>query len=282
MALAQSPGGENWPYLVRSLSIVEGTAAQEVLTKLATVDRAPDQPEPYRQVILRGLMLRDGGSRAAIALLEKWTDQKLSQPDESWNAALKKWQAWFAETYPNEQDATLPVETEHNNWTYQELLSYLMGPQGSKGDATKGSITFEKAQCLKCHRFDNRGDSVGPDLTTVSQRFQRKEILEAILFPSHVISDQYASQSVLTSDGRTVSGMVAPGTDGSLIVLQATGEKIELTKEEIENTSRSKTSAMPDGLLNPLTLEEIADLFAYLATAPKEEVARRPGGNRTR
>ena len=34
MALAQQPDGENWPLLVRSLAIVEGAAAQEILLKL--------------------------------------------------------------------------------------------------------------------------------------------------------------------------------------------------------------------------------------------------------
>ena len=77
MGLAQQPEGENWPLLVRSLSIVEGTAAQEVLVKLAQVDQAPDEPEAYRQVILRGLMLRDNGGQQAVALLEKWTGQRL-------------------------------------------------------------------------------------------------------------------------------------------------------------------------------------------------------------
>ena len=37
---------------------------------------------------------------------------------------------------------------------------------------------------------------------------------------------------------------------------------------------------MPEGLLNGLTLEEIADLFAYLASPPRPEVTRRPARTR--
>ena len=70
-----APDGENWPLLVRSLGIVEGMAAQEILLKLAEVDRTPNDPEAYRQVIIRGLMLRENGGREAAALLEKWTGQ---------------------------------------------------------------------------------------------------------------------------------------------------------------------------------------------------------------
>jgi hypothetical protein len=47
-------------------------------------------------------------------------------------------------------------------------------------------------------------------------------------------------------------------------VLQANGEKANVAKSEIDMIVPSKKSAMPDGLFNNLTLEEIADLFAYL------------------
>ena len=110
MSLAQRPDGENWEYLVRSLSIVEGAAAQEVLVRLAQVDRTPqeDDSEAYRQVILRGLLLRDNGSRRAVALLEKWTGQQLTSPDQPWDQALAVWQDWFVEQYPDSPPATLP------------------------------------------------------------------------------------------------------------------------------------------------------------------------------
>ena len=117
---------------------------------------------------------------------------------------------------------------------------------------------------------------MGPDLTNVSKRFQTKEILESILFPSQVISDQYGSQTIITVDGKTVSGMVAPSGDGSLVVLQANGEKLTIADEDVEQRVRNKTSAMPEGLLNELTLDEIADLFGYLFSPPREDVVRRP------
>ncbi len=142
--------------------------------------------------------------------------------------------------------------------------------------ASRGAAIFEKAQCVKCHRFGTRGDTVGPDLTNVSKRFQTKEILESILFPSQVISDQYGSQTIITADGRSLSGMVAPGGNGTLVVLQANGEKLTIAEEDIEQRVRNKTSAMPDGLLNELTLDEIADLFGYLFSPPRKNVVRRP------
>jgi putative heme-binding domain-containing protein len=269
MALAEHPEGENWPLLIRSLPIVEGSFAQQVLVKLATVDQTPDNPEPFRQVILRGLKLQDGGGPLAVALLEKWAAKKVSEPDAKWDAALAAWQKWFAETYPDQPEAKLPEDSATNRWTFEELQSFLASKEAAKGNAARGTAVFVKAQCAKCHRFGDRGEGVGPDLTTVSQRFQKREILESILFPSQVISDQYASKSVLRTDGRMVWGIVAPQADGSLTVLQSDATKVSIPKDDIDTITPIKKSAMPDGLLNTLTLEEIADLFAYLNQSPE-------------
>ena len=85
-----------------------------------------------------------------------------------------------------------------------------------------------------------------------------------------MISDQYASRTVTLTTGKSVTGMVAPQADGSLVVLQADGQKVHVVKSDIEDIAPSKKSAMPDGLLNPLSLEEIADLFAYLSQPPRQ------------
>ena len=80
--------------------------------------------------------------------------------------------------------------------------------EGKAGNPQSGAHLFTTAQCIKCHRFNGTGESAGPDLTTLGQRFQRKEVLESVVFPSHVVSDQYASQMVL-ANGRAYTGIVA-------------------------------------------------------------------------
>jgi putative heme-binding domain-containing protein len=278
MALAQSPD-ENWHLLVQSLPIVDGIFAQEVLQKLATVEQVPDKPEAVRQVILRGLKLGDTGGQHAIALLEKWTAQKLSEPTDKPSAALAAWQKWFSQTYPHEPEAALPIDSADNRWTQDELFSYLTSTEALGASPARGSEVFTKAQCAACHRFGDYGESIGPDLTTIGQRFQKKEILESIVHPSQVISDQYASRTVVMRDGRSVTGIVAPQGDGSLIVLQANSQKARVPKDQIEDVTPSRQSAMPDGLLNTLTLEEIADLFAYLTQPPRASVTSRRSPN---
>jgi hypothetical protein len=60
-----------------------------------------------------------------------------------------------------------------------------------------------------------------------------------------------------------------------VVVLQSNGQKATIAAEDIEKTVPSKISAMPQGLLNTMSLEEIADLFAFLNQAPDGSIADR-------
>lgn len=272
MGLAQQPGGANFPLLLRALPSLEGTAAEEVLRSLIEADEKPESAESYRQVILRGLKLKDDGARYANALLEKWSGEKQEAPADDWQANLAAWQKWFAEKHPDQPPAELPQSPGgHRSW--DDLLAFINSDEGRRGNQEHGAAVFEKGKCVKCHKYGARGEGVGPDLSAVSRRFQRKEILESLLFPSQTISDQYAAKNVSTKDGRLFLGLVAQQPDGSVVVLQDTGEKITLKADNVEEIVPARKSAMPEGLLDDLTLEEIADLFAYLGDPPAELTA---------
>jgi putative heme-binding domain-containing protein len=167
------------------------------------------------------------------------------------------------------------VEPEGAKWSFAEVLDFLSTESGASGSAERGAVVFEKAQCVKCHRYGPRGEGIGPDLSNVSRRFQRKEILESVIFPSQVISDQFAAKTVVTADGKTYTGLVGQTSDG-VVVLQENTEKATIGKDDVDMIVPSKQSAMPAGLFNNLSLAEIADLFAYMAVPPPETA---PAGN---
>jgi putative heme-binding domain-containing protein len=275
LGLAQAPQGENWDYLVRSLPVLEGPAAPEVLARLCEVDQRPTDAESLRQVILRGLSLKEDGADQAVALLEHWTGAKLPHGETSL-ATLASWQKWFADTYPDHAPAILPKSDEAGKWNFDELLAFLGGEEAVSASAQRGATVFAKAQCAKCHRVGDEGESLGPDLTSVGRRFTRKEVLESIVYPSHVVSDQWAAKTVVTQTGRKFTGIVAQGSAGELIVITQEGAKVAIARDAVDEIVPSRTSAMPTQLLDQLTLDEIADLFAYLGTLPQHDVARQP------
>jgi putative heme-binding domain-containing protein len=286
LGLSQQPGGENWQYLLKTLPILEPAAAREICAKLTEVDLVPADAEAFRQAILLGLKMRkkdpekENAAENALGLLSFWTGEDLAvdQPEDK---QLVAWQKWFAEKYPNELEAKLPVAIENAKYTAEEIMEYLASEQAN-GAATRGSTVFVKAQCAKCHRFNNQGESLGPDLTAVAKRFTRKELVESIIHPSQVISSQYASQTIQTKDGRQISGLVLPGAAGESMILTASGEKIAVRAGDIEARRPSKVSSMPSGLLDPLSMEEIADLIALLQGTKATSLSQLPTENRTK
>jgi cytochrome c2 len=54
----------------------------------------------------------------------------------------------------------------------------------------RGKEVFASVLCLQCHKFGSEGGGTGPDLTAVSSRFKRSDVLEAIepskRFPSNM------------------------------------------------------------------------------------------------
>ncbi len=274
MSLTQHPEGESWSYLVESLKVVRGSVAREVLATLAKVPQRPSEPEPYRQVILLGLQLGDGAN-LSLELLNHWSGQPASDGSENHAEQLARWQNWYAKNFPSAPPAELPVDSGQDKWSYEELLTYLESGAARNASIERGEKAFTTAQCIKCHRCGLQGETLGPDLTTVAKRFQKKEILESIIYPSHVISDQYASRKVL-SNGRAFTGLVAPRGSEGITVLVDDGEKIELAHEDIEQILPSQLSAMPTGLLNSLTLEQVADLFAFLNQDDRPSIAEKP------
>jgi putative heme-binding domain-containing protein len=236
----------------------------------------PDDPEHIRQIILCGLRLKENGAVDALAVLERWTGERQGEESDGWEAKLAAWQKWFAESFPNLPEAVLPVDTADSKWKYEELLEYVTRKKGQAGNPAKGAMVFQKANCEKCHRYGDRGEVMGPDLTSLTKRFTRKEILQSILYPSHMISSRYAPQNLLLVDKRRILGIVAPGGKGEKVVLNTDGEKVPIPEQDIDEITPSKLSSMPDGAIKELTLQEIADLFAYVTTDPSSIVAQRP------
>lgn len=279
MSLTQHPEGDNWAILVDSLRTVDGNTAREILTTLARIDRQPETSEPYRNTIMLGLRLQSNGGELVTRLLEKWIGQAPYKADASLGERLAAWQNWYAATFPNERPAELPKESKLNKWSFDELLSYLESAEGKSGSAMRGAQVFRDGQCIHCHRFNGKGEGIGPDLTAVAQRFTRKEILESIVYPNQVVSDQYASKQV-TANGKAYVGVAVKNADGGMTVLQSDGTKVELAAADIESVQPTKLSAMPEGLANRLTLEQIGDLFAFLMHAPEPKVADRKAETR--
>ena len=122
----------------------------------------------------------------------------------------------------------------------EELAEELIfTPQRQPPSVQQGREVYEKA-CSACHRFGAIGTDIGPDLTTLNSRFQKKDIVESILWPSKVISDQYDVTMVQTKDGKAFAGFVVREQGGKLVM--RTADTVGRSFEVPRRTSRAKRS----------------------------------------
>ena len=276
VALAQQTEGANWPLLIRALTILEDGYAVAVMAKLGASSRVCDEPQVFRQVILQGLSQnQDVGRRFSTALLEKWTGKNPATDASNEQEKVLAWQNWFRSTYPELSDPVLPEESALDRYSFDELEEYLDSDDALAANPEHGRIVYAKADCIKCHRFGEIGGGVGPDLSSVGKRFQKKELLQSILYPSHFISDQYATKTVATASGRTFNGVIEEKKDGSVVVLNPEGNEMFVAAEDIDEIVPNKKSTMPAGLLNELSLEDIASLFAFLNQQSQPKISRK-------
>jgi putative heme-binding domain-containing protein len=151
-------------------------------------------------------------------------------------------------------------------WTVEELV-----PIVEKGlterNFDSGRNLFGEAKCFGCHRFNNEGGGFGPDLTVVSGRFGPRDLLESIIEPSKVISDQYQSVMVTTKAGKSVHGRII-NLFGDTIVVNTNmldpDANVSIERKDIDEIAPSKVSMMPEGLIDTFNQDEILDLVAYL------------------
>ncbi|HQR05831.1 MAG TPA: c-type cytochrome [Gemmatales bacterium] len=271
-SLTKSVSSENVPYYLSGLRSASPLVLRDSIVALLKAKYQPkaEDAETYRCVLLGVSRLADRDRMEAIKLLQHWKKQQFSPDGKDLQAELKGWSRWYGQQFPKATPLlNVSAITASSKWKMDELRNFLeKDEKGLHGDVARGKLVFTKANCIKCHKFGSEGDGLGPDLTTLKSRFQRADILESILDPSKVISDQYRGTVIVTENGQTITGLAAPQGD-SVTVLQLDGTKITLKKSEIESQVASTVSPMPEKLIDELTLQEIADLFAYLLSTPK-------------
>ncbi len=159
-------------------------------------------------------------------------------------------------------------------WKVADFTADLAQPSKGRSYAS-GKEAYAASQCVQCHRFNNEGGAVGPDLSGASAKYSKRDLLESIIEPSKVISDQYQNTTVTKKDGDDVTGRIVEDTDTKLVLVinPLTGDKVEVKKSDVKSRAPSKLSSMPEGLASILTREEILDLLAYLESAGNKQHA---------
>ena len=131
-----------------------------------------------------------------------------------------------------------------------------------KGVASSGKTIYLQ-RCANCHRLTKQGYAVGPDLETVASSGV-ETLLGNILDPNREVASRYASYSIETIDGEEYAGVIAAESVGTVTLRTAGGIEKSVPRARLKKMQSDGRSLMPDGLEEGLSMQDMADLLAYI------------------
>lgn len=220
--------------------------------------------EEYFRWFLKAANFKGGASMAGF--MRDMKNDAIATLSEAEKTALKA----ILETRPQLKsplEALMASRPMVKEWTVNDLVPVVERGLKEGRNFERGCQFFGAAGCASCHRFDNDGASVGPDVTNVAGRFNVRDLLESIVEPSKAISDQYGAIVIRKKNGEVVTGRVGNLNGENLMVIEnmfAPNDFADVKRQDVESIEPSKVSMMPEGLLNTFKPDEIQDLMAYL------------------
>ena len=136
-----------------------------------------------------------------------------------------------------------------------------------KASATLGRFSFRSSRtgCAKCHCTQPGEVSFGPNLAGIGVASQQEYLIESILEPSKVIKTGFQTETIETTDGRVLTGLVEAAS-GRLLMKISPEEQVTVPLHQVRSRAISQLSPMPEGLESAMSEAELADLVAYLAS----------------
>jgi putative membrane-bound dehydrogenase-like protein len=281
-ANSASPAAERSASLVLLGLSTRAEAAQTLLQCLAA-----GEPAPIQKVALATLAKRNAAD-LADTLLGRWSGLQpearadalaalLQRPDRS-RVLLEKVGAADA---PSPADFTASQVQDliaHKDQALAKLarerLASVIPPSREevaatfapsielKGDAAAGRNHFI-GRCMACHVAEGMGQLVGPDMVTVKTR-GRDGILEAILDPHKEVAPQFISYTFTKKDGAVLAGIITRDDASGVALKMMGGAEVFLPRAEIQGSSSTGQSLMPEGLETGMSPQDMADLLAFI------------------
>lgn len=174
---------------------------------------------------------------------------------------------WVFSLAVSQRDPRLDFLSE-DTAPHLDIEAYRAHALEQPGDAVRGRDLFMDPAgvgCIKCHAVGEEGDStVGPNLLGIGAKYQKEELIRSVLEPSNRVESSYELTLLETIDADFIDGIVRSETDSVLELINADGEVVRINKADIQDRRKSAVSMMPNGLEQGMTLEDFADLVAYL------------------
>lgn len=139
--------------------------------------------------------------------------------------------------------------------TYQTALTMAASKE-------RGAAVYKKT-CSKCHKINGEGHNVGPDISDTRRR-SRDALLYDILDPNRRVDPQFSEYIVVTRDGRTFNGLLVSDSESEIVLRQPEGKQQTIARTDIDELQATNKSLMPEGIEKDVSVQQMADLIAFL------------------
>jgi len=261
-AKSTSLAGSLWPSVFNPRLAKEDVA--EMLTTLANIESQPDKGnwqkllagnDPLRRTEAVRWFRQFKGKPEIIELLVQQSPD-LVKKDSGLKEDLDVVFCHLeGKPDPNIDKAEL---TKH---TLAALAAF--SPAERKVHAIMGRQVFERSACTKCHTTVTQNTLLAPSLKGIA--LQKPDyLIESVLYPSKIIKTGFESETIVTKNGKSTSGLVKD--EGKFLRVLNLDQDIKIAKDQIESRRVQKVSIMPEGQEAQLSRGEFVDLMAYLMT----------------
>lgn len=255
-AIRAELGGPDASSLVRALGNAADASAVSLLTRLVT-DTA--KALSLRQAAVRSLARSEAGAKSLVALARAGKIPEELKPLAATQLDGIPWEEIKNEAAKLFSVATAPLGAV-------PALATILALQG---DATRGAKIFQgAAACAACHQVNGQGIDFGPPLSQIGDKFDKQGLYSATVDPSAGIAFGYETWQITLKNG-SAFGIITSETDDEIAVKAPGNIVTRYRKSDVTERKSMPGSIMPAGLLQPLPLQDIADLLEYLSQLRK-------------
>ena len=217
--------------------------------------------EPKRRAqIIRAAMFADDKSRSAqIAAALSDTDKAVADAAKD---AVKKLKI------DPDKVAAKPAGPAIGTLKVEDVLAQVMT---TKGDRARGEQLFTQAGCVACHTVKATEPPKGPFLGNIAETYKRRELAEAILIPTKSIAQGFVTNTFTMKDGSVQMGFVTQEAADKVVIRTIAAQEFTIDPKLVAKREKNEQmSLMPAGLMNALTVSDLASLLDYLEALAKK------------
>lgn len=196
-----------------------------------------------------GVLQEESANRSDLAAAREWALRDLAMRHPA--AEIRK---------RAEKLRVMPVTKPEVRKAFDKFLPALSLP----GDALRGKKVFVEATCANCHQVEDVGRHIGPDLSRLVDRSPRTLLVDTI-DPNRVVDHRFIEYTAVSVSGLQISGMLFDESGDNITLADLKGELHVVLRKDLDELVSHHRSQMPEGLEVNCSLQQMADLIAFLS-----------------